>query len=230
MGKITQELLRKRSEHNDGELSSLREVALHQFEIDKIENLDVYCRHLEILYLQNNLIKKIENLSKLKELRYLNLALNNITVVENLESCESLRKLDLTVNFISNIFSLQSLVKNEQLEELFLVGNPCTDLEGYREHVIVTLPQLKSLDGKSIEKSERIKAKQNYDRIVERFTLTVAKAATLPQGDVDRRTEQASVASQHSDTDKEVTVVAKTASKEEEVEDHIRHVKVKTQG
>jgi protein TilB len=50
--------------------------------------------------LQNNIIEKIENLSKLKELDYLNLALNNISIIENLEGCESLRKLDLTVNFI----------------------------------------------------------------------------------------------------------------------------------
>jgi protein TilB len=50
--------------------------------------------------LQNNIISKIENLNKLKELEYLNLALNNISKIENLEGCESLRKLDLTVNFI----------------------------------------------------------------------------------------------------------------------------------
>ncbi len=42
----------------------------------------------------------MENLNKLKELDYLNLALNNIAIVENIEGCESLRKLDLTVNFI----------------------------------------------------------------------------------------------------------------------------------
>ena len=42
----------------------------------------------------------MENLNKLKELEYLNLALNSITVIENIEGCESLQKLDLTVNFI----------------------------------------------------------------------------------------------------------------------------------
>jgi protein TilB len=50
--------------------------------------------------LQNNIISKIENLNKLKELDYLNLALNNIVKLEGLEGCESLRKLDLTINFI----------------------------------------------------------------------------------------------------------------------------------
>lgn len=41
-------------------------VSLHQHEIKKIENLELLCRHLKILYLQNNIIEKIENLNKLK--------------------------------------------------------------------------------------------------------------------------------------------------------------------
>jgi protein TilB len=47
----------------------------------------------------------------------------------------------------------------------YLTGNPCTDFEGYRKYVIVTLPQLKSLDGQEIERSERILAAQEYDEI-----------------------------------------------------------------
>eukprot|EP00466_Bigelowiella_natans_P011418 jgi/Bigna1/89701/estExt_fgenesh1_pg.C_540024 len=43
------------------------------------------CKHLKILYLQNNLIPKIENLKRLKELVYLNLALNNIKKIEGLQ-------------------------------------------------------------------------------------------------------------------------------------------------
>jgi Leucine-rich repeat (LRR) protein len=43
------------------------------------------CRKLQILYLQNNVIPRIENVHHLKELRYLNVALNNIRRIENLE-------------------------------------------------------------------------------------------------------------------------------------------------
>ncbi|KAJ3138153.1 Protein tilB [Physocladia obscura] len=107
----------------------------------------------------------LENLHKLKELCYLNLALNNITKIENLERCESLSKLDLTVNFVSNPLDLESLRGNVMLKELFLVGNPITQVEGYREFAIITLPQLKVLDGKEIDKSERIKAAQIYNTI-----------------------------------------------------------------
>lgn len=42
----------------------------------------------------------MENLSKLKEVEYINLALNNISMIEGIDGCESLRKLDLTVNFV----------------------------------------------------------------------------------------------------------------------------------
>ncbi|KAJ9592966.1 hypothetical protein L9F63_015336 [Diploptera punctata] len=165
MVKITEELVRKRSEHNEGEISTLEELALHQENIEKLEYLDKWCRVLKILLLQSNLIPKIENVSRLKKLEYLNLALNNIEKVENLEGCESLQKLDLTVNFIGQLTSIECLKNNIHLETLFLTGNPCTDFNGYREYVIATLLQLKNLDGKEIERSERIIAMQIYNEV-----------------------------------------------------------------
>lgn len=59
MPRITEDLLRRRSEHNDGCLSTLKEITLHQFELEKIELVGDLCRQLQILYLQNNLIQKI---------------------------------------------------------------------------------------------------------------------------------------------------------------------------
>ncbi|KAG2458180.1 TILB protein, partial [Polypterus senegalus] len=142
-----------------------RAGATAQQEIEKIEYIDKWCKELKILYLQNNLIGKIENVGRLKKLEYLNLALNNIERVENLEGCESLQKLDFTVNFIGELSSIESLQNNIHLQELYLVGNPCTDFKGYREFVVATLHQLKSLDGKKIERSERIKATQDLPTI-----------------------------------------------------------------
>ena len=83
MTKITVELLRKvrqasyllslsselnwqRAEHNEGILETLEEISLHQQNIEKIELLNHLCPRLKILYLQNNLIGRIENLQKLK--------------------------------------------------------------------------------------------------------------------------------------------------------------------
>lgn len=50
MVEITRDLLRKRAEHNEKMLSNLEEISLHQQNIKTIENLDVFCRHLKILY------------------------------------------------------------------------------------------------------------------------------------------------------------------------------------
>lgn len=130
----------------------------------RIEFLNKNCKKLRILYLQNNLISRIENINRLKELEYLNLALNNIEIIENLEGCESLKKLELTVNFIGDLTSVENLINLETLEELYLIGNPCTDYAGYREYVIATLPQLKILDGEEIGKAERITAFQNLSK------------------------------------------------------------------
>ncbi|GIL63920.1 hypothetical protein Vafri_17924 [Volvox africanus] len=162
MGRITERLIRQRAEHNEGLISTLEEVALHQQNIEKIELLGQLCPKLKILYLQNNLIGKIQNLHKLKELEYLNLAVNNVTKLQNLQRCESLKKLDLTINFVSKagLLTVESLRSNIHLEELYLLGNPCTDWHGYRQYVVAKLPQLKKLDGQAIKPSERISAQQ----------------------------------------------------------------------
>ncbi|KAL7752460.1 hypothetical protein RI367_001994 [Sorochytrium milnesiophthora] len=183
--KITLDLLRRRAEHNDGELSTLEEITLHQFDIEKIENLE-HCRKLKILYLQHNQITKIENLNKLKALEYLNLALNNITKIENLQGCESLRKLDLTVNFVSDLTCVDNLKPCENLRELHLTGNPVTQVEGYREYVIATLPQLEVLDGVPVRKSNKLTADQQLPGISEQIvngpppeTFQLPDSATL---------------------------------------------------
>ncbi|CAH7111150.1 Lrrc6 [Phodopus roborovskii] len=136
---LTEDLIRRNAEHNDCVIFSLEELSLHQQEIEKLEHLDKWCRDLKILYLQNNLIGKI--------------------------GCEWLTKLDLTVNFIGELSSVKTLRHNIHLKELFLMGNPCTDFDGYRPFVVVTVQQLKWLDGKEIERSERIQASQNYPAV-----------------------------------------------------------------
>nr|XP_043882665.1 dynein axonemal assembly factor 11-like [Solea senegalensis] len=162
---ITEDMVRRRAEHNESEIFSLEEVSLHQQDIEKIEHLGTWCRELKILYLQNNLIDRMENLSRLKKLQYLNLALNNIEVIENLEGCESLQKLDLTVNFIGRLSSVETLRHNVHLRELFLVGNPCAEFQGYRQYVVTSLAQLKWLDGTKISRSERIGACQGLEEV-----------------------------------------------------------------
>lgn len=85
MTRITKDLIKKKAEHNDGILADLEELSLHQLEIEKIEFIGSFCKKLKILYLQNNIIPKIENIGQLKDLEYLNMALNNVEKIEGLE-------------------------------------------------------------------------------------------------------------------------------------------------
>lgn len=167
MGRITMDMLRRRAEHNEGCLSTLEEVALHQQDIENIELVGDCCRQLQILYLCNNYIGRIEGLRHLKSLKYLNLAVNNVTRIEGLEGCESLERLDLTLNFIADLSTIGSLRANPFLETLHLTGNACCKVAGYRAYVVHTLPHLSNLDGDEIVKAERITARQCEDAVVE---------------------------------------------------------------
>jgi protein TilB len=165
---MTRELLRRKAEHNDGMLSTLEEISLHQLSITKIENIDALCKHLKILYLQNNLISKMENMHKLKELEYLNMAVNNVAKIEGIKTCESLYKLDLTLNFVDlDTFkeSIEHLAQCENIKELVLIGNPCTDWPDYADYVIAKIDTLCRMDSTDITKSMKIVAIQKLDQL-----------------------------------------------------------------
>lgn len=136
---VTLELIRKRSEHNEGLVSTLEELALHQEELQSIGPiLGRTCgKTLKILLLQNNVIERMiaKELKMFKSLEYFNLALNNIHCIEqgSLSGMEWLRKLDLTLNFIDVDYletSVDELGQCRSLEDLFLIGNPCMGLSG----------------------------------------------------------------------------------------------------
>lgn len=55
-----------------------------------------------------------------------------------------------------------------------LRGNPCTDYPEYREFVLATLPQLHSLDGQELTRTEKLlalrKLQRNRKNVVQRQT------------------------------------------------------------
>lgn len=138
MPQITRDLLRKRAEHNEGIISTMEEISLHQEELESInEVLGKTCRKLKILYLQNNIIPKIENLQHM-----------------NFIDFDKLKE------------SIEHLQSRTRLEELYLMGNPAqAHWEHFNSYVIAKLPQLKSLDGTEITKSMRIVAMQSLPRL-----------------------------------------------------------------
>jgi protein TilB len=181
---ITLELIRKRSEHNAGLVSTLEELALHQEELQSIGSIigRTCGKTLKILLLQNNVIERMvrSELKYFKSLEYLNLALNNIRCIEqgSLSGMECLKKLDLTLNFIDLDHlesSIDELGRSSALQELFLIGNPCMGTldsdslakkesnkgwSGCRAYIIAKLPNLRQLDGHDIKRSEKITAAQ----------------------------------------------------------------------
>lgn len=182
---VTEQLIRKKSEHNELIIGTLEELSLHQEDIERIEHIHDWCRDLKILLMQNNLIAKLENLNKLKKLEYLNVALNNIERIENLDALESLNKLDLTLNFIGELTSVCHLKHNYNLKELTLTGNPCCEYVGYREYVIACLPQLNVLDGPEIKRAERIVASKRLD--VNKSTIVQAQAEYAMKRDEQKK-------------------------------------------
>jgi hypothetical protein len=89
--------------------------------IKKIEGLEKLV-NLKILHLFENLLEKIENLEHFIKLTELNLNKNkNITKIEGLDNLEMLVCLSLTSNEIEKIEGLDNLYK---LSQLFLFNNP----------------------------------------------------------------------------------------------------------
>ncbi|KAJ1447482.1 hypothetical protein M885DRAFT_451343 [Pelagophyceae sp. CCMP2097] len=181
--RITRALIRKRAEHNESVISTLEELTMHQEELVAIDEvLGMSCRKLKILYLQNNIISKMEHLHHLKDLEYLNLALNNIAVIEGLDGCEFLNKLDMTVNFVdvdALAASVTHLRPRAHLKELYMMGNPAQHTwPGFQNYVIARLPQLQYIDGTQISRSMRIIAEQQLPHLeLELEPLAVARRA-----------------------------------------------------
>ena len=52
-------LLRRRTEHHEGGLDTLEEVALHQEDLTDLGQLPVWCPRLQVLLLQGNLLNQL---------------------------------------------------------------------------------------------------------------------------------------------------------------------------
>lgn len=140
----------QRAEHNQGMLSSLEEVSLHQLQLTDVSLLSSLCKRLKILYLQANQLTNVTVLGKLKALEYLNIAMNNVWSLNGLQRCESLCKLDLTLNNLTDAHALieatEVLQHTQALKELFLMGNTCQQqFSAWRTLVVGRLPQLRRL-------------------------------------------------------------------------------------
>ncbi|XP_036053689.1 leucine-rich repeat-containing protein 46 [Onychomys torridus] len=127
-------------------LDELETVRLDREGITSIRNLECL-RNIHSLYLQSNKIQRIENLACITSLRFLSLAGNQIRQVENLLDLQYLQFLDLSDNLI-DVLKLDELPQS--LLILNLLGNTCTNQNGYRKMVTGALPLLLDLDKQPI--------------------------------------------------------------------------------
>ncbi|TMW56770.1 hypothetical protein Poli38472_006780 [Pythium oligandrum] len=122
---------------------SLVHLCLSAQAITRMEALDL--PHLRKLYLQQNLIERIEGLEQCRKLQTLWLYGNRITQIENLSSCSDLRELGLQDNLITTLqcekgTGLNALVN---LERLFLAKNCVRNVDDLQ--VLRQLPILHEL-------------------------------------------------------------------------------------
>ena len=107
-----------------------------------IENLDFFT-NLTDLYLQHNQINVIENLDVCSQLKFLALANNRISSVQNISHLRKLQFLDLAENRIDRL-DYQELPANLIVLKMNLNG--CCLQSSYRPLVVKQLLKLQSLD------------------------------------------------------------------------------------
>mgnify|MGYP002803881909 CR=1 FL=1 len=106
--------------------------------IEGLENL----KNLKHLDLSSNAIEAITGLECLVLLKYLNLSCNRITVVEGIGSLRQLAKLDLSYNVITDLSGLKSLAAGPScLTTLYFQGNQIQSID----HIIDCLNDLNNL-------------------------------------------------------------------------------------
>ncbi|KFO75475.1 Leucine-rich repeat and coiled-coil domain-containing protein 1, partial [Cuculus canorus] len=141
-----------------GHLRNLQHLDLSSNQIHRIEGLSSLV-NLRTLSLSCNLITRVEGLEKLFNLTMLNLSYNRIHDLSGFlclhGTSHNISHIDLHSNCINNIHHLLQCTKglccltNLTLEKNGK-ANPVCHIAGYRETVLQTLPQLKTLDGRNI--------------------------------------------------------------------------------
>lgn len=97
-----------------------------------------FLRQVEHLDLSSNLLTELtEEVNRLTDLLYLNLARNQLAFLpEDLGQLQRLRRLDLTDNNIADIADIASISQLPSLIVLYISRNPLPDLKGLTSKVL----------------------------------------------------------------------------------------------
>lgn len=107
-------------------LSELKELHINNQKIKKIHGLN-RLKNLEILWLRGNEITGIEGLEKLVNLKELALNVNSIQEIKGLDNNKKLTYLNLSDNDIEEIKGLENLIN---LKGLYLLSNKIKEIKG----------------------------------------------------------------------------------------------------
>lgn len=131
--------------------------------IEKIENLHTLV-NLRQLNLTDNLIQKIEGLSCLVSLETIQLKRNRIGKYGGLDDlmglleCPSLTCVDISDNYIEDENLLPEIwEKMPKIAVIYMQGNPVSKkIKNYRKTMIAKLPTLKYLDDRPVFEDDRV--------------------------------------------------------------------------
>jgi len=124
----------------------------------------VHIVELKKLYLADNLITKIEDLGRLRNLMILHLRNNNLSNLDGFtDNLRQLQYLNLRKNDITSFSEVEKLKCLPMLRALILRQNPVCFEEGYRVEVLVLLRRLERLDQDVYLEDERQEAEEVYN-------------------------------------------------------------------
>ena len=141
-------------------LPNLRELFLHRNRISKLGNLSG-CPLLRRLWLFQNQLEQIQGLHAVPELEECWLQANQISKLTGLEGCNRLQSLGLAGNPIFDFremkrLSICSALRIVTFSDIHFGRCPVVDEAGYKEFVILHLPQVHVLDGIVITKEAQV--------------------------------------------------------------------------
>lgn len=151
----------------------LVKLKLDNNKIRKIENVD-HLVNLEWLDLSFNQIRKIDGLGTLSKLRTLVLSSNRVDAIENLEGSPDLEILSLADNRITNLAEVEALRTFKNLKVLNLKGNPVVDVEDFHNTAYAFL-NLDFLDYTRVSLEDKVLAREEKTEYINAIQQREAK-------------------------------------------------------
>jgi len=128
----------------------------------------LFLPNLKKIYVGENQIEKIEDLSRLEHLSTLHLRENKLTSLDGFaDTMINLQYLNLRKNDISSYDEVKKLQCLPKLRALILRDNPISNEDGYRIEVLVILRKLERLDQDVFVEDERQEAEEIYNQRLE---------------------------------------------------------------